>query len=502
MGERAFVERANLVIEEKIRMSEHLPRPSSLRLGTLEQRVILAVGDFFASLLSLVAALAIWREYSWQALLSTGITVKLAERIFSITIPTWVYYLPFIWLLLLIEIYEPQIAANRRKTQRGILVAGIIASIVYALIFTTLKNPTSSLPRIVIGAFLLLAAALTWFWRMLYIRFYMAQGLTRRVLVVGAGKAGATLAKVYQELFPKPFLLVGFVDDDPHKIGTKIEGFRVLGSNNNLIQIIGEHNISDIVVAITGSMMGKTFQTILDVQESGVLVTRMPTMYEEITGRVPIHHLESDWLIRSFVDETRVSAFYELGKRIVDFLGSLVGIAIFLITFPFISIAVVLETGMPIFYGQDRLGKGGKPFTLYKYRTMKQDAEADGEAKFAEENDPRITRVGNILRKTRLDEFPQFFNVFRGEMSLVGPRAEREEWVVRFQKEIPFYRARLLVKPGISGWAQITQGYASSIFATSLKLEYDLYYIKHRTIGMDITILLRTFGTVFGFKGR
>jgi lipopolysaccharide/colanic/teichoic acid biosynthesis glycosyltransferase len=162
----------------------------------------------------------------------------------------------------------------------------------------------------------------------------------------------------------------------------------------------------------------------------------------------------------------------------------------------------VLETGFPVFYGQDRLGKGGKPFTLYKIRTMRQDAEADGIARLAQENDPRVTRVGNILRKTRLDEFPQFFNVLRGEMSLVGPRAEREELVQKFQREIPFYRARLLVKPGISGWAQITHGYASTIFGTSLKLEYDLYYIKHRTVGMDITILLRTFGTVFGFKGR
>jgi len=249
-------------------------------------------------------------------------------------------------------------------------------------------------------------------------------------------------------------------------------------------------------------MMGSTFQTILDIQESGVGVTRMPTMFEEITGRVPIHHLESDWMIRSFVDETRVSAFYELGKRIVDLVGSVVGVAIFLLTLPLISLAIVLETGFPIFYRQERLGRGGRVFMLYKFRTMIKDAEPDGEARAAQVDDPRITRVGTILRKTRLDEFPQFFNVLRGEMSLVGPRAERDQLVAKYQKEIPFYRARLLVKPGISGWAQITSGYASSIFATALKLEYDLYYIKHRTVAMDITILLRTFGTVFGFKGR
>ena len=482
-------------------MAENLSRPTTIRLGNAEQRALLVFGDLLASVIALASSLLIWREYSWRVLLATGITEGRAEKIFSINIQAWVYFLPLIWLLLLIELYEPLIAANRRKTERGIVIAAGIGLIGYALVFITLVNP-SSLPRIVIGAFLLLAALLTWIWRLAYIRLYTSQGLARRILIVGAGKAGVTLSKAYQELFPKPFLLVGFLDDDPNKIGTKVEGFQVLGSNSNLLKIIEEKNISDIVVAITGAMLGSTFQTILDAQESGVAVTRMPTMYEEITGRVPIHHLESDWLIRSFVDETRVSSFYELGKRLIDLVGSVVGITIFLLTLPLISLAVVLETGFPVFYGQDRLGRGGKTFTIYKFRTMFQDAEADGEAKLAQKDDPRITRVGNILRKTRLDEFPQFFNVLRGEMSLAGPRAEREKFVVHFQKEIPFYRARLLVKPGISGWAQITQGYASSTFDTGIKLEYDLYYIKHRTIGMDLTILLRTFGTVFGFKGR
>ena len=482
-------------------MAEHSSHKNALRLGPSEQRVFLLFGDLMASGIALAGSLYIWKEYSWQTLLATGITEARAEKIFSINIQAWVYFLPLIWLLLLIELYEPQAAANRRKTQYGVAIAAFIGLIGYALIFITLKDPTS-LPRIVVGAFLILSSLLTWFWRSLYIRLYTAQGLARRVLIVGAGKAGATLTKAYDELVPSPFYIIGYVDDDPGKIGSNVEGYRVLGSNKNLLGIIEQQNISDIVVAITGPMMGSTFQTILDIQEGGVMVTRMPTMYEEITGRVPIHHLESDWLIRSFVDETRVSAFYELGKRVVDLIGSVVGIAIFLLTLPLISLAIVIETGYPIFYGQDRLGRGGKLFTLYKFRTMFQDAEADGEAKLAQKNDPRITRVGNILRKTRLDEFPQFFNVLRGEMSLVGPRAEREMLVARFQKEIPFYRARLLVKPGISGWAQITQGYASSIFDTSLKLEYDLYYIKHRTVAMDITILLRTFSTVFGFKGR
>jgi exopolysaccharide biosynthesis polyprenyl glycosylphosphotransferase len=217
---------------------------------------------------------------------------------------------------------------------------------------------------------------------------------------------------------------------------------------------------------------------------------------------VPVHHLESDWIIRSFVDGLRVSGFYELTKRILDILGGAVGLLIFVITYPFLALAVFLDSGMPVFYSQPRLGRGGRIFTIYKYRTMRQDAEADGEVRITLENDPRVTRVGNFLRRTRLDELPQFWNVLRGEMSLVGPRAERPELVAEYQKQVPFYRARLLVKPGLTGWAQINYGYVASVTETAVKIEYDLYYIKHRTFNMDFQIILRTISTVFRQTGR
>jgi lipopolysaccharide/colanic/teichoic acid biosynthesis glycosyltransferase len=183
-------------------------------------------------------------------------------------------------------------------------------------------------------------------------------------------------------------------------------------------------------------------------------------------------------------------------------LGGLIGLLVFILFYPFISLAILLDSGFPIMYSQTRLGKGARRFAIYKFRTMKQNAELNGEAKLAEKNDPRITRVGDFLRKTRLDEFPQFWNVLRGEMSLVGPRAERPELVAAFQKQVPFYRARLLVKPGLTGWAQINYGYYASVTEMAVKLEYDLYYIKHRTLAMDFQIILRTIGTVFRRTGR
>ena len=483
-------------------MTHTLSRKSTLRLGAKEQRVLLFLGDFLAAAISLAGAVYFWHRYSWYSLLATGISPEKAARIFpSLNVPFWFYLLPLGWLLLLIELYEPQVWANWRKTLRGVSLAAFVGLVLYSLVFIMFRDPTS-LPRIGVGAFLVFASALTLLWRALYIRLYTSHGMARRVLIVGAGKAGQTLLKTYREISPPPFQVLGFVDDDPRKEGTEIDGVPVLGRSDDLLDVIDRVDATDIVIAITGEMMGSTFQAILDAQEEGVGVTRMPTMYEEIVGRVPVHHLESDWLIRSFIDDARVSAFYELSKRLLDILGSIVGLGIFVLLFPFIAAAIVLDTGFPIFYLQTRLGRGGKPFRIVKLRTMRKDAEEDGRAVLAEENDPRITRVGRILRKARLDEFPQFWNVLRGEMSLVGPRAERPQLVAQFQEQIPFYRARLLVKPGITGWAQIKYGYVSTVYDTVIKLEYDLYYIKHRTFWTDIAILLRTVGTVFGFKGR
>jgi exopolysaccharide biosynthesis polyprenyl glycosylphosphotransferase len=266
--------------------------------------------------------------------------------------------------------------------------------------------------------------------------------------------------------------------------------------------VIRDQQISDIIVAISGEMQGGMFQTLLDAQAAGVEISRMPVVYEELLGRVPIRLLEADWILRSFVDQARASGFYILGKRILDILGGLFGSLVLLLILPFVTLAIMLDDGRPVFYSQTRSGRGGQPYSILKFRTMRNDAEADGRPKWAKEDDERATRVGRVLRRTHMDELPQFFNVLRGEMSLVGPRAERPELVELFQQHVPFYRARLMVKPGISGWAQVNYGYASTIDETIVKLEYDLYYIKHRNIVMDIMIMLRTPSTMLGLRGR
>jgi len=478
-------------------------RPS-LRLRPSEQRTILLAGDFIASIAAIGGAIYFWYQYSLYRLIQSGYSQIQAHRLITINtiaVPPWFYLLPLVWLLLMVESYDIHSASNWRKTLRGVAVAPIVGLLIYSLLFTINQDP-NSLPRIAVGAFLVIASILTLAWRAVYIRIYTSSGLMRRVLIVGAGKAGHTLAEIYRKLNPPPFLLLGFIDDDLRKKNGSINGFGVLGTSQRLLDIVEDDRVSDIVVAINGEIKGETFQTILDTQERGVEVSRMPIMYEELTQRVPIEHLESDWVIRSFVDQVRVSGMYELAKRLMDILGAAIGLLALVLSFPFISLAILVESGFPIFYSQPRLGKGGRVFTIYKFRTMMQNAEMDGEIKIAEENDPRVTKVGHFLRRTRLDEMPQFLSVLRGEMSMVGPRAERPELVTDYQKKIPFYRARLLVKPGLTGWAQINYGYVATITETIVKLEYDLYYIKHRTLGMDFNIVLRTIGTVIRRTGR
>jgi len=216
---------------------------------------------------------------------------------------------------------------------------------------------------------------------------------------------------------------------------------------------------------------------------------------------VPIFLLQADWILRSFVDQAHTGEFYAFAKRLMDILGALVGLLILLPLLPLISLGTLLDSGFPIFFTQTRLGESGKEYQIIKFRTMKKDAEKDGKARLAQERDDRVTRFGWILRRSHLDELPQFFNVLRGEMSLIGPRPERPELVEELQKQIPFYRARLFVKPGLTGWAQINFRYASSVEDTAVKLEYDLYYIKHRNLMLDISILLRTVGQAVGLKG-
>lgn len=460
-----------------------------------ERRILLITGDLLMAGSALVLAL-----YDW------GRTLRFIEFNFEFLrdrVPGWFYLLPLIWLLLLIELYDTHRSATWRETLTGIGAAALIGLVMYlGVFFYYAGEPSNLLPRRGVAVFLGFAASLTLLWRWFYIRIFNVSTFMRRVLLVGGGQSGRLLLEVIQKLPTPPFLFLGIVDDDPGKQNQSIHGLQVIGSSEHLLKILIERNITDLIVAISGNIQPGMFQALLEAQEIGVEITRMPIIYEELLGRVPILMLESDWILRSFVDYSRAGAFYELGKRLMDILGGFVGVLLFILVLPFLALAILLDDGRPIFYSQTRSGRGGLPYQILKFRTMRRDAEADGKPRWAKEDDERATRAGKFLRKTHLDELPQFLNVLIGDMSLVGPRAERPELVQMFQQHVPFYRARLMVKPGITGWAQVNFGYASTVDETVVKLEYDLYYIKHRNLIMDLLIMMKTPATVLGFRGR
>ncbi len=462
------------------------------RFRFVERRLLLVNGDLIASVISLVAALFIWGN---QAEFLGFSVAFLMERV-----PRWFFLLPLVWLFLLIDLYDVRKAGNWSQTLQGVATAALIGSILYLIVYFT--SPPESLPRVGVASFILVVVVLTLLWRMIYIRILTSPQFLRRFLLVGGGVSGQLLLRSFNEISPKPFNMIGVIDDDPEKQDTEIEGHEVIGTGQDLLQVIRQENISDLVVAITGVINGETFQALLDAQELGVEIIRMPVVYEDLNQRVPIRILEADWILRSFVDDTSVSGFYSIAKRLVDLLGGLIGVTLLLIMLPLVAFFIVLDSGLPVFYRQTRLGRSAKPYKIIKFRTMYKDAEKDGQAQWASENDQRITPVGRILRRTHLDEFPQFINVLRGEMSLVGPRSERPSLVNKLQKKVPFYRARLLVKPGVTGWAQINYGYPETIDETIDKLEYDLFYIKNRSILLDLRIILNTPGTIFGLKGK
>ena len=460
------------------------------RLKTGERQLLLIAGDFVAASAATFTALALWAQFDWLGL----------GRGFVQARAGWFVLLPVAWLILMVNLYDVHRAASWRDTLRGVLWAAGVGLVLYLTVYFFRSEP-GSLPRRGILYFLATAVALTLVWRFLYVRITVAPAFLRRALIVGAGESGCTMLKVIQSLNPAPLIVAGFIDDDVDKQGQTIGGAPVLGDSARLLQVAQEQEVSELIVAILGPMNGSMFQALLDAQERGVEIVRMPVAYEELLGRVPIQHLESDWLLRSFVDEVRASSLYLIAKRLMDLIGSLFGLFAFLTVLPSVSLAILLESGRPVFFPQIRLGQGGRPYRLVKFRTMRQDAEADGTARWADSDDPRMTRVGRVLRKMHLDEFPQFLNVLAGDMSLIGPRPERPEMVAELERQIPFYRARLLVKPGIGGWAQVNYGKGASLEGSAEKLEYDLYYIKHRGFWLDVILLFRSLGAMIGFRG-
>ena len=345
-----------------------------------------------------------------------------------------------------------------------------------------------------VGAFLGMVVS-----RSIFARVVDEDILKRRVLVYGAGKAAAAIAGIRRRADRRGFLVAGYV---PAVAEVREVTAGLLDPAVGLVNLCTRLDVSEVVVAMDDRRRGFPIAELLQCRLAGVDVTEQLTFLERETGRVRIDILNPAWMI--FGEGFRRDAIRLLTGRMLDLFA---GLIVLTLASPFMlcaALAIKLEEGWraPVFYRQRRVGLLGRPFELLKFRSMRVDAEQDGQAQWACKNDPRVTRVGALMRKTRIDELPQLLNVLRGQMSLVGPRPERPEFVADLAERIPYYHERHTVKPGITGWAQLCYPYGSSAQDSLEKLQYDLYYVKNNTLLFDLTILLQTAEVVFLGKGR
>ena len=393
------------------------------------------------------------------------------------------------------ELYDLRVVADRRELIVRVLQALGAASLILAVTYY-------ALPTLIIGRGVFLVASLLVVlvvsgWRFAFEWLSLAVGPAECLLVVGTNTAATGLARELRNRRKELGVdIAGFADDNAD---AESVGFPVLGRFEDIPRIVREQHIDRVVVSLVDARGKLPMDRLLDMKLDGVQFDHLATVYEQYTGKIAVENLRPSYLI--FNEGFRTSRLQLLLKRVFD-----VGLAVagLLVAWPLmlvVALAVRLTSPGPALYHQLRVGQNGRLFTVHKFRSMRQDAEASSGAVWAQKNDPRITLIGQFLRKTRLDELPQLWNVLVGDMSFVGPRPERPEFVDQLSEQIPFYRQRHVVKPGVTGWAQVMYSYGASVEDAVEKLQYDLFYIKHLSVGFDIFVLFKTVQTVLLRRG-
>jgi sugar transferase (PEP-CTERM system associated) len=371
----------------------------------------------------------------------------------------------------------------------------LIASIAMSVVFYTF-------PDLVVGRGVMVYAMLFTFvgvlgLRSLFFRVTHSEVQSTTVLVLGTGRQAQMIAQL--EPRQPGFRVVGYVPVNEQE--TSIPDDRWIPHDRSLMDIVLDYEVDELVIATDDRRLRLPVNEILDCKMSGTMVLDLLSFFEKETSRIKLEVLHPSWIF--FSEGFHLSGVAQSSKRLLDLLAAGLILALTWPLMVLVAIAILVESGGrgPIFFHQVRVGLNGRHFSVHKFRSMRTDAEADGVARWATKNDSRITRVGAIIRKTRLDELPQVFNVLRGEMSLVGPRPERPQFVEQLEKEIPFYTERHRVKPGVTGWAQLSYPYGATIEDARNKLEFDLYYVKNASAFLDLIILLETVEVVLWGKG-
>lgn len=448
-----------------------------------ERKILLRVMDVFFTLMTL-ALIGHYTKFDY---------FRISQSSFYWTIVLALY---LVFFGTIFEMYNLQTASNRFQISKSIILTTSVTVLLYLLTpFYTPVLPSNRLQIILFFFSILISLSV---WRYLYIVFFASNRFMKKVLFVGSSKEVDALVTELAKFNPH-YKVVGYiaVDEAPNK--TNIE--RILAEN--LDEFVYQNYISEVVVANVKNKLTSVdlYNKLLRLLEKGIVIRKYNQVYEYSTYRLPIH-FEDRELYKFFpFSRSNQNKLYVYYSRFFDIVFSLVGLIGFFILAPFLWIINLFVNKGSFFYTQERVGKNGVPFTIYKMRTMVQNAEQNG-AVFATTNDSRITPFGKFLRKTRLDELPQFINVLNGDMAIIGPRPERPVFVEQIANAIPLYQTRHVIKPGLTGWAQVNYPYGSNLEDSLMKLRYDLYYIKHRSLFLDINIVVKTMSTVLFFRGQ
>ena len=464
-----------------------MSRKSSFHFEISERKVLLRIFDI------------VWVLFTLYVL---GILFRL--EYFSISTKFWHWSIVLaVYLNLfsnIFELYDLQKASQHYTVLKNVILAASVTVLFF--LFTPVLTPVLPQNRLQIIYFYFAVIAAMLLWRYAYIGLISSPRFYRRVLIVGAPLEVESIAAQLQEVDPN-YSVIGYVYS-----GEKIESSSEKNTLENfsaqgLRETLREESVDELLISGMDKTYGNTnfYREVMELVNDGFPVKDYNQVYEEKTYRIPVQHIEKNFYKFFPFSRSNENKFYLFFHRVADIFVSLVGLGIGILLIPFIFFGNLIGNKGQLFYKQERVGRHGRNFHILKFRTMKRDAEVNG-AQWAQKNDLRVTRFGKFLRRSRIDEFPQFWNILMGDMSLIGPRPERPVFVEELSELIPFYDTRHFVKPGLTGWAQVMGDYGNSHAGSLEKLQYDLYYIKHRNVFLDITILSKTLSTIIFFRGQ
>lgn len=452
-----------------------------------ERKILLRIFDVISVLLSLYLVGVVFKFNYFN----------ISETNFYWTIVLGVY-LNFIGYVF--EMYNLQVASNQFQVIKSIILTSSITVLFYLL--TPFYTPVLPNNRLQIFIFFIAIFIALFIWRMIYVRFFASNRFSKKVILICDKEQLKELIHALESADPH-YRILGFVNSDSADTKTnndiKIKNIDI----NNLEVFAKKNSISEVVVASqkTDGITVNLYNQLIHLLENGYIVSEYTQVYENITQRIPVQYVSRDFYRYFPFSKSNQNHFYLSIVRFFEIVFSLIGLLIGVIILPIILIGNLFGNRGKLFYTQERVGKNGKIFNIVKYRTMVKNAELEG-AVFATINDSRVTPFGKIMRKSRMDEIPQFINILKGEMAVIGPRPERPVFVNEIAELMPFYETRHVIKPGLTGWAQVNYSYGATIDDSLIKLQYDLYYIKHRSIFLDVNIIFKTLSTVLLYRGQ